>query len=130
MASLPAGDRVRLIAVDLNAIPLTKGFVAPDGKEITKQSRRSMPACRRDRPTCKGSNAALESYPAESKRSAGSGLFRRRPSRAHLSARTSFKQLVGRLVAARLPVDSYLIGNRGDFQLLGCWRSKRRAQWS
>ena len=34
LASLPAGDRVRLVAVDLNAIPLTQGFVAPGSKEM------------------------------------------------------------------------------------------------
>ena len=34
LAGLTAGDRVRLVAVDLNAIPLTKTFVAPNGKEM------------------------------------------------------------------------------------------------
>ncbi len=34
LAGLNAGDRVRLLAVDLNAIPLTQTFVAPNGKEM------------------------------------------------------------------------------------------------
>ena len=34
LSGLPAGDRVRLVAVDLNAIALTKTFVAPSGKEM------------------------------------------------------------------------------------------------
>ena len=52
LASLPAGDRVRLIAVDLNAIPLTEGFVAPGGKEISGAlSAAARRACRRARPT-------------------------------------------------------------------------------
>ena len=36
LAGLAAGDRVRLVAVDLNAIPLTKTFVAPNGKEMAE----------------------------------------------------------------------------------------------
>ncbi|NLF07812.1 MAG: hypothetical protein GX594_07505, partial [Pirellulaceae bacterium] len=36
LASLGAGDRVRLMAVDLNAIPLTETFVKPDGPEMAE----------------------------------------------------------------------------------------------
>ena len=35
LAGLGPQDRVQLIAVDLNAVPLTKTFVAPGGKEMT-----------------------------------------------------------------------------------------------
>ncbi|MGD0517973.1 MAG: hypothetical protein ABSA26_10605, partial [Thermoguttaceae bacterium] len=34
IAAMPAGDRVQLMAVDLNAVALTKMFVDPKGKEM------------------------------------------------------------------------------------------------
>ena len=34
LAGLNAGDRVRLVAVDLNAVPLTETFVSPGSKEM------------------------------------------------------------------------------------------------
>jgi len=34
LASLDAADRVKLLAVDINAVPLTNTFVAPNGPEI------------------------------------------------------------------------------------------------
>ena len=34
LAALPASDHVQLMAVDLNAVPLTKNFVAPASKEM------------------------------------------------------------------------------------------------
>lgn len=34
LAALPATDRVQLMAVDLNPVPLTKNFVAPASKDM------------------------------------------------------------------------------------------------
>ena len=68
LTSLPAGDRVRLIAVDLNAIPLTKGFVAPDSKEMNEAVTAidaRVPLGSTD--MSKAVSAALESYAAESR---------------------------------------------------------------
>ena len=37
VAGLGPGDRVRLIATDLNAVPLTKGFVAPRQRRVERR---------------------------------------------------------------------------------------------
>ena len=53
LAALAPTDRVRLFAVDLNAIPLTEKFVTPTGPEIRTARRRCAIACRWGRPIWK-----------------------------------------------------------------------------
>ncbi len=46
LKQLNPGDRVRLLAVDINAVPMTDSFVAPDGKEMAaalQKLRRRVP---------------------------------------------------------------------------------------
>ena len=82
LAGLNAGDRVRLVAVDLNAIPLSKTFVAPNSKEMAAALAAldaRVPLGATD--MAKAVEAVVDSYGGESKNAQGGGLHRRRPQR-------------------------------------------------
>lgn len=120
MAKLAAGDRVRLVAVDLNAAPLTKSFVAPNSKEMTDALAAldaRVPLGATD--MAKAIGAAIESYGAESKNARAAVYIGDGRSAAHLLGAEEFEKLATQLVDARIPVSSCAIGLRLDLQLLG-----------
>jgi tetratricopeptide (TPR) repeat protein len=120
LSSLPAGDRVRLVAVDLNAAPLTKTFVAPNSKELTDALAAldaRVPLGATD--MTKAMGAVIESYAGESKNARAAIYIGDGRSAAHLIEAAEFEKLAGQLADARIPVSSYPVGVRTDLQLLG-----------
>ena len=120
LAGLGRGDRVRLIATDLNAIPLTKGFVAPQSAEWTQ----AMAAL--DERTPLGSNdmekaltAAAASFGADSKNPRAVIYIGDGSSRANLLSPEKIRQLTASLADRHIPVVSYGVGPRVDRQILG-----------
>ena len=78
LSKLDANDRVKLMAFDLNATPLTQGFVAPNGPEMAEalgalERRTPLGSCDLE----KALDTAAKSY-ARQQVGAGHGLYRRR----------------------------------------------------
>ncbi len=120
LASLPAGDRVRLVAVDLDATPLTKTFVAPGSKEMTD----ALAALNLRTPLGatdmgKAVGTVVESFAGDPNRSRAAVYIGDGRSRANLLGVEEFKKLSGQLADARIPLCSYAIGANTDPQLLG-----------
>ena len=120
IASLGHGDRVRLIATDLNAIPLTKGFVSPQSAEWTQ----TMAAL--DARTPLGTNdmekalsAAAASFGADSKNPRDVIYVGDGSSRANVLSPEKIQQLTTSLADRHIPVVSYGVGPRVDRQILG-----------
>ena len=70
LANLAAGDRVQLLAVDLNAIPLTKAFAAPNSPEMAdalKKLEARVPLGSTDMQTAL--SAAADSFSGDAKNS-------------------------------------------------------------
>ena len=120
LSGLPAGDRVRVVAVDLNAIPLTKTFVAPNGKEIAGALAAldaRVPLGATD--MSKAIGAVVESYSGQSTGARAAVYIGDGRSAAHLLGAEEFEKLAAQLTDARIPVSSYAVGLRLDLQLLG-----------
>ena len=120
LSQLGPEDRVRLIAVDLHAIPMTKGFVAPKGPEMEKaleKLNRREPLGSTDME--KALSAAVESFGAASQSERAAVYLGDGMSTAQLLGTEEFKNLTGRLVDARIPLSSCPIGPKVDLQLLG-----------
>lgn len=119
LGTLAPADRIKLIAVDLNAIPMTAGFVAPKSAEMQQALRKL------DLRTPLGSTdmiaalqGAIDSYgpPNTNPRSVvyiGDGV-----SRANVVDSREFETLVTDLVANRVSVSSMAIGPSRDGRLL------------
>jgi hypothetical protein len=120
LAALPAGDRVQLMAIDLSAEPLTKEFVAPQSKQMTEalaalEARVPLGATDMD----KGLNTVAGVFPAEAKNPRAVVYIGDGRSAAKLVGTESFTKLTQKLVDARIPVSSYIVGGRVDRQLPG-----------
>jgi tetratricopeptide (TPR) repeat protein len=120
IAGLSPQDRVRLFAVDLQAIPLTPDFVAPAGAPLQAALaalRQRVPLGSTDMEaalrTAVDACAADRGH-AQSVVYIGDGM-----STARLIPNSEMQQLVDRLVAAQVPVTSYAVGPRVDALLLG-----------
>ena len=120
LAGLSPDDRVVLMSVDLNAIPMTETFVAPRGSQIDRAIKKLS-----DR-TPLGSTdmkrallAAAESYKSNSKNARAVVYIGDGMSTAGLLGTDTFRELVGRLTESRIPVSSYAVGPRLDEQVLG-----------
>ncbi|HWC89613.1 MAG TPA: hypothetical protein VG433_08160, partial [Pirellulales bacterium] len=120
LAGLAPQDRVRLFAVDLQAIPLTPDFVAPTGALIES----AMTALRQRVPL--GSTdmeaalrTAVDTCSADAGRPHSVVYIGDGMSTARLIPNGEMQQLVDRLVTARVPVTSYAVGPRLDAILLG-----------
>ena len=119
LAALPNNDRVQLMAVDLNAAPMTKDFVAPESKEMADamaalEARAPLGATDVE----KSLNIAAAAF-GESKNPRAIVYIGDGRSAANLLAPESFGKLTQKLVAAKIPVTSYVIGARVDRQLPG-----------
>ena len=120
LGSLGPEDRVKLIAVDLDAKDMTKDFVAPKSPEMAAalaelDQRVPLGATDMERAI----QAALGSLsPARTNPRAlvylGDGM-----SRANVLTLDKVDQLAESLVSKRVPVTAYLVGPRVDKQLLG-----------
>ncbi|MGE3999337.1 MAG: hypothetical protein AB7I48_03910, partial [Planctomycetaceae bacterium] len=117
LKALPAGDRVSLFAVDVEAVPMTDGSVAP-AAALSK----GMPVLRSRFPAGSTNivaalNAALERLSAGTSESIlyiGDGM-----STAHLVQTTEMQELLGRLQTRRIPVHTIAVGPNTDKQMLG-----------
>ena len=79
LAKLDPNDRVKLVAFDLNATPLTQGFVAPNSAEMAAalgalDQRTPLGSCDLE----KALDTAAKSFAGDSKSAAGHRLYRRR----------------------------------------------------
>ena len=120
LASLSPNDRVRLVAVDVNAIPLTAGFAQPGSNETAealKKLDRRTPLGASD--MGKALTTAADSFKNGSKNPRAVIYIGEGTSRANLVGIEEFEKLVTRLADARIPVNSYVVGPRPDLQLLG-----------
>jgi len=119
LAGLGSEDRVRLVAVDLDAVPLSSGW-APASSPQTTQAlvalKARVPLGATDMHAAL--TAALTAFDAGSPASRnviyiGDGL-----SSANFLALSDYRRLVDELVAKQVSVSSYAIGPRVDSQLL------------
>jgi hypothetical protein len=119
LASLDPGDRVKIMAYDLRAVPITEGFVAPNGPEAARAM-----AALRERVPLGAADLEAALLAAVENHSGSSGVARvvvllgEGTSRAHAIGPEQFGKLVWRLVAQRTPLLSYGIGPRVDQPLL------------
>jgi hypothetical protein len=119
LAGLGPGDRVKIMAYDLQAVPITKDFVAASSPEVAQ----AMAALRQRVPLgaadLEGALlAAVKSYPGDAKGARAIMLIGEGTSRANAMATEQFGKLVSSLVAERIPVLSYAIGPRIDKPML------------
>ncbi len=120
LAGMPAGDRVQLMAVDLDANRLNKGFVDPKGKEMTDalaqlKTRDPLGACDMK----KALAAAAGGFDAEAKNPRTVIYIGDGRSAAKFLAAQEAEELINKLADNRISVDSYLIGLRPDMQIVG-----------
>ena len=108
------------MAVDLNAIPLTKTFVAPDSSEMAAalkelDARVPLGATDMERAVL----AVAGSFAGESKNQRAVVYIGDGRSAANILGTETFEKLAAQLADARIAVNSYLIGARVYFPLLG-----------
>jgi Mg-chelatase subunit ChlD/uncharacterized membrane protein YgcG len=119
LATLAPQDRVKLLAVDLNAIDLSGGFAAPGSREmeaaLAKLERRT-PLGSTD--MAKALAAASESFRERSGRLRSAVYIGDGMSKANLLAGDDFRAVVDDLVRKQVPVHSYAIGPQRDMHLL------------
>lgn len=119
LSSLAGTDRVRLMACDLNAIPLTDGFVAPQGPAMQaalQKLRRRAPLGSTDMHGALTAAAASFDTNTNHGRSVvyiGDGI-----SRGGLLKQARFGDLISKLTAARASVSSLAIGPQRDAHTL------------
>src|SRR5262249_5798279 len=118
LATLADEDRVQLMAVDLDAVALTNGFVAPRGAEIDKALAKlnaRVPLGATD--IAQTLKPTLEAFGSRtSPRAAvyiGDGM-----SNGNFALFQELDKLLPALVKARVPVSSFAIGPQTDSQLL------------
>ena len=119
LASLGKQDRVKLVAVDLNAIPLTEGFVSADSEAMQQALRKlEQRAPLGSTDMIAAIDSALKSFaPGEGKpRSTvyiGDGV-----SRGNTIQTKEFEKIVTSLVDSRVAISSFAIGPKRDVHLL------------
>lgn len=118
LATLPAGDRVRLFAVDVQTEPLTADFVAPQGSEILESLAtldQRVPLGATNLP--KAYEAALSALPADRAGSItyiGDGVSSSAPIPA-----ASLRTLIGELQSRQIMAHGYAVGPQQNLHLLG-----------
>lgn len=122
LAHLDERDRVLLLAVDLQAIPLTQTFVSARSQELSQalaRLRERVPLGSTDMPAALAAAAThlaggVEADRAHSAIYLGDGM-----STARLLFTENMRRLMERFLEARISVSSYSIGPRVDHELLG-----------
>jgi tetratricopeptide (TPR) repeat protein len=118
LAALPTDDRVQLMAVDLDAIPLSKNFVAAGSAEMgaalaALDARVPLGATDME----KALRTVATAFPNDGSRPRAVLYIGDGGSRANLLGAASFAKLTGALADLRIPVSSYVVGARVDRQL-------------
>jgi hypothetical protein len=119
LSMLPRGNRVQLLAVDLEAVPLTDSFVAPQSPEMEAaiaalKSRAPLGAT--DMPEVLRAAAARFGEKASGRKALvyiGDGM-----STAHFMSLDEYRKLSYMLVDLRIPLSAYAVGPRVDSPLL------------
>lgn len=120
LAGLGDADRVHLMAIDLNAVPMTKDFAAPKSADMAaalQKLKGRVPLGSTD--IQQALNAAAASLAAAGSRPKAIVYLGDGMSRANLLSLDAVGELAASLTAARIPVNAYLVGVRVDKQLLG-----------
>ncbi len=125
LVKLDPSDRVELVAFDLDATPLTKGFVAPNSPEMAA----ALKALNRRTPlgSCdleKALDAAARSFPGDSKSARAVIYIGDGSSRANVLSPEQFDRVVNDLVAQRAPVIAFGVGPQVQEQMLGTLASR------
>ena len=125
LAKLDPNDRVKLVAFDLNAAPLTQGFVAPNGPEMAA----ALAALNRRTPlgSCdleKALDTAAKSFAGDGKSPRAIVYIGDGSSRANLLSAEQLDRIVNDLVAQRAPVIAFGVGPRIHAQMLGVLASR------
>ena len=120
LSKLDANDRVKLVAFDLNAIPLTPEFVAPNSPQMAAaltalDHRTPLGSC--DLET--GLETAARSYSGDSKSARAIVYMGDGSSRANPLTIDRLDRIVNDLVTQRAPVIAFGVGPRLQEQLLG-----------
>ncbi|HUS38000.1 MAG TPA: VWA domain-containing protein [Pirellulales bacterium] len=119
LSKLNGTDRVMIIAVDVNPVPLTDGFVPAGSKaaaEAFNKLNQRTPLGSTDMSRALAKVASVYGEPDNRRRSLvyiGDGM-----SRARLIGNTTFEGLVNQLVEKRIAVTSYAVGPETDRELL------------
>ncbi|NQT37970.1 MAG: hypothetical protein HQ581_10800 [Planctomycetes bacterium] len=120
LGGLDAQDRVKLMAIDVNAVPLTEAFVAPAGPQMAgalEKLNMRVPLGSTDMQKALQSAAGSFDQSGTNPRAAiyiGDGM-----SRAKLLSPQQFGELADLLADAKVPVSSFRIGPGTDSRLLG-----------
>lgn len=118
LAGLNRSDRVQLVAVDLDAVPLTEAFVAPQSAEMDQALvalKQRAPLGATDMPAALRSAAALLAKSTSDRvvLYIGDGM-----STARFLELDDYRKLNNTLADLHLPVSSFAVGPRLDTQLL------------
>lgn len=117
--TLGPNDRVKLVAVDLNAIPLTDGFVAPKSAEMQQALRKlDLRAPLGSTDMVAALQGAIDSYGPASANPRSVVYIGDGVSRANVIESNEFETIVNDLVANRASVSSMAIGPSRDGRLL------------
>ncbi len=124
LSKLEPRDRVKLVAFDLNAAPLTRGFVAPDNPAMTEAfaallRRTPLGACDLE----KALDTAAKSF-ADSKSARAIVYFGDGSSRANPLSTGQLDRLVGDLLSLRAPLIAFGVGPQIQEQMLGALASR------
>lgn len=118
LAGLDPKDQVQLLAVDIDPVPLTEGFVAPDSSEINVALERlneRQPLGSTDISAMLQKSVQLLGTKTQNKNAIyiGDGI-----SRGSLLASERFENMVRTMVSNRISLSSYAIGPERDVELL------------
>lgn len=122
LAHLDERDRVLLLAVDLQAIPLTPTLVAAHSRELNQalaRLRARVPLGSTDMPAALAAAATQLAAEIETNRARSAVYIGDGMSTARLLFTENMRRLMERFLDARIPVSSYSIGPRVDHELLG-----------
>ena len=125
LAKLEPNDRVKLVAFDLNATPLTQGFVAPNSPEMAAalgalNQRTPLGSCDLE----KALDTAAKSFAGDSKSARAIVYIGDGSSRANVLSTDQLDRVVNDLVAQRAPVIAFGVGPQIQEQMLGVLASR------
>jgi hypothetical protein len=118
--TLPAEQRVKLYAVDVEAVPLTAEFVTPKSDELQsamKRLHKRVPLGSTN--FANAMQAAVESFPSEKTSARGVIYIGDGMSISQLIPPEEMRVTIADLVRRKIPVSSFAIGPRTDLSLLG-----------
>ena len=124
LSKLESRDRVKLVAFDLNAVPLTRGFVAPGSPAMTEAfaallRRTPLGSCDLE----KALDTAAKSF-ADSKSARAIVYFGDGSSRANPLSTGQLDRMVGDLLSVRAPLIAFGVGLQIQEQVLGALASR------